>query len=73
MPTFRAYLLDQAGAITWAAWVDGAHLAEAQRKAHELCGVATPTVELCGVATPTVELWSATDRLPNDTHELDPV
>lgn len=63
MPTFRAYLLDQAGAITWAAWVDGAHLAEAQRKAHELCGVATPTVEL----------WSATDRLPNDTYELDPV
>lgn len=46
MQTFRAYLQDQAGAITWATWIDAAHLAEARRKAQDICGGATPTVDL---------------------------
>ncbi len=63
MQTFRAYLRDEAGAITWAAWIDAAHLAEATLRAQDLCGEATPTVDV----------WSATDRRPRDASRLDPV
>lgn len=62
MQTFRAYLQDHVGTITWAAWIDAAHLSEATRKAQDLSG-----------ATPTVDLWSATDRRPGAASELDPV
>jgi hypothetical protein len=63
MQTFRAYLQDDAGAITWAAWIDAVHLNDAKLKAQDLCGEATPTVEL----------WSETDRRPGSNCELDPV
>lgn len=63
MQTFRAYLQDGAGSITWAAWIDAAHLGEAKRKAQDLCGLAAPTVEV----------WSATDRRPDAACTLDPV
>lgn len=62
MQTFRAYLQDHAGTITWAAWIDADHLSEATRKAQYLSG-----------AAPTVDLWSATDRRPGAASELDPV
>ena len=63
MQTFRACLQDSAGAITWAAWIDAAHLAEAQLKAQDLCGDATPTVAM----------WFATDRRRHAACALDPV
>ena len=63
MQTFRAYLRDDAGVITWAAWVDAAHLVEAQGKARDLCGGGQPTVDL----------WSATDRRPSSACKLEPV
>jgi hypothetical protein len=63
MQTFRAYLQDDAGAITWAAWIDAAHLGEAKRKAQDLCGGASPTLDV----------WSATDRRPAAACELEPV
>jgi hypothetical protein len=63
MQTFRAYLQDDAGVITWAAWIDAAHLDEAKRKAQDLCGPAVPTIDL----------WSVTDRRPGAACELEPV
>jgi hypothetical protein len=63
MRTYRAYLQGPAGAITWAAWIDAARLDEAERKAQDLCGAATPTVEV----------WSDTDRRPAALCKLDPV
>jgi 4-alpha-glucanotransferase len=63
MQTFRAYLQDDVGAITWASWIDADHLDEAKRKARDLCGDATPTVDL----------WFVTDRRSSDVWELDPV
>jgi hypothetical protein len=63
MQTFRAYLQDDAGAITWASWIDADHLDEAKCKARDLCGDASPTVDL----------WSATDRRSYDACERDPV
>lgn len=63
MQTFRAYLQDDAGAITWAAWVEASDLAQAQRTAHDLCGGATPSLDL----------WFASDRRPGPGSELDPV
>jgi hypothetical protein len=63
MQTFRAYLQDAAGAITWAAWIDAAHLGEAQRQARDLCGAAAPTVEL----------WFETDRRLSEACVVDPV
>jgi hypothetical protein len=62
MQTFRAYLQDDTGAITWAAWIDAAHLAEAAVKAKALCGQA-----------PTLEVWSATDRRPGAGCKLEPI
>ena len=63
MQTFRAYLQDAAGRVTWAAWIDAAGLDEAIRKARDLCGQARPLVEV----------WSATDRRPAAGCQLDPV
>jgi hypothetical protein len=63
MQTFRAYLQDDTGAISWAAWIDAAHLSEATRKAQDLCGQPVPRVDL----------WWAADRRPDAACELDPV
>jgi hypothetical protein len=63
MQTFRAYLQDHTGALTWAAWIDAAHYSEAVQKARDLCGLAVPTVEV----------WSATDRRPSPDCILDPI
>lgn len=63
MQTFRAYLQDAAGTITWAAWIDAAHRDEAQGKA----GALRPG------ETPTLELWSATDRRPDAQSVLEAV
>lgn len=63
MQTFRAYLQNGVGAITWAAWIDAGHLDEAKLKAQSLCGEGTPTVDI----------WSATDRRPGASCKLEPV
>jgi hypothetical protein len=63
MQTFRAYIRDAAGEITWAAWIDAAHADEAQGKARALCAQGAPTVDL----------WSATDRRPGPGALLDAV
>jgi hypothetical protein len=63
MQTFRAYLQDDAGVITWAAWIEAPQLGEAKRKAQDLCGERVPTVDL----------WSATDRRLGEACVLDPV
>lgn len=46
MPTFRAYLLNPAGKITWGEWIEAADLAEARRLARKMCDGGHPTVEL---------------------------
>ena len=46
MPTYRAYLLNPAGRITWGDWIEAVDLEDARRKAHELCDGGHPTVEL---------------------------
>lgn len=61
--TFRAYLQDGAGRITWAAWIDAAHLDEAQGKARDLRPGERPMVDL----------WSATDRRPDPACTIEPV
>lgn len=53
MPTFRAYLLDPRGKITWGDWIEAADLDEAEAKARALCDAGSPTVEL----------WQGSDRL----------
>lgn len=63
MQTFRAYLKDHAGAITWAAWIEAADLSEATRKAPDLSGHAAPRLDM----------WSASDRRPDPAWKLDPV
>lgn len=63
MQTFRACLRDDAGAISWAAWIDAADLAEATLKAQDLSRAATLTVEM----------WFATDRRRHAACALDPV
>jgi hypothetical protein len=60
MQTYRAYLLDDSGKITWGEWIEAADLEEAEAKAHELCSEGSPTVEL----------WQGKDlvaELPCDT------
>lgn len=65
MRTFRAYMLNPAGKIVWADWIEAADLSEAEAKAHALCRDGAPTVELwegsrrvsdipCDEAQPTV-------------------
>ncbi len=46
MPTYRAYLLNAEGKITWGDWLDAADEAEAEAKARELCAQGTPMIEL---------------------------
>ncbi|HEY8617943.1 hypothetical protein [Phenylobacterium sp.] len=52
MRTFRAYLLNPAGRITWGEWIQAHDLAEAEAKARELCNAGVPVVELWEGATP---------------------
>ncbi|MBJ7413270.1 MAG: hypothetical protein JHD15_23330 [Phenylobacterium sp.] len=52
MQTFRAYLQDAAGTITWAAWIEAAHFEDARGRADALCAAGTPTVDL----------WSSSER-----------
>jgi hypothetical protein len=63
MQTFRAYLQDAAGTITWAAWIDAPHREEAESQARAL----RP-----GQAV-SLDLWSATDRRPDPACDLEPV
>jgi hypothetical protein len=46
MATYRAYLLDPSGKITWGEWIEAADQAEAEAKAHAMCDKGTPAVEL---------------------------
>ncbi len=46
MPTYRAYLLNAAGKITWGDWLDATDEQDAEAKAHALCSEGTPVVEL---------------------------
>ncbi|MCR5876869.1 hypothetical protein LRS10_23560 [Phenylobacterium sp. J426] len=46
MRTFRAYLLDPSGRITWGEWIEARDLPEAEAKARELCDAGSPIVEL---------------------------
>lgn len=52
MRTFRAYLLNPAGRITWGEWIQAADLTEAEGKARELCKGGVPMVELWEGAKP---------------------
>jgi hypothetical protein len=63
MQTFRAYVQDASGTITWAAWIDAAHREDAHGQAQAMRRGETPTLEL----------WSATDRRPDAACQLDPV
>lgn len=53
MPTFRAYLMNAAGNITWGDWIEAADQDEAEARARALCGEGAPTVEL----------WRGAERL----------
>ena len=46
MPTYRAYLLDDAGEIRRREWIEAGDDGEAIRKAHDLCTPKEPAVEL---------------------------
>ena len=46
MRTFRAYLLNPAGRITWGEWIEAQSLDEAEAIARTMCDAGTPTVEL---------------------------
>lgn len=63
MQTFRAYVQDAGGAITWAAWIEAAHLEDARTRAHAICPDETPTVEL----------WSSAERRVIPPDQLEPV
>lgn len=63
MQTFRAYLEDAAGTVTWASWIEAPHREDAQSQAHILCPDQTPNLDL----------WSATERRPDPSCQLDPV
>lgn len=63
MQTFRAYLQDAGGEITWASWVEAENLTEAKHAAQALCEGQAPTVDL----------WSATGRALAAGSVLDPV
>ena len=56
MPTYRAYLLDKSGKITWGEWVEAADQDEAVAMAHKLCEEGTPTVELWLGSKPVAEI-----------------
>ena len=63
MQTFRAYIQNASGTITWAAWIEAAHLDDARGLANALGQDQTPTLEL----------WSASERRLVGPHRLDPV
>ncbi|WP_374470896.1 hypothetical protein [Phenylobacterium sp.] len=63
MQTFRAYLQDAAGVITWAAWIEAANRDDAQGQA----------LALCPGQSPHLDLWSATERKLEASARLDPV
>lgn len=63
MQTFRAYLQDASGAITWAAWIEAEHREDAHSQA----------LALRPGQTPSLDLWSATERRLSGPHRLDPV
>lgn len=63
MQTFRAFLQDASGAITWASWVEAVDLAEARQAAQALCVGQSPSVDP----------WFATERLPAAGSVLEPV
>jgi hypothetical protein len=46
LQTFRAYLLNDEGRITWGEWIEAADEGEARAKAKALCSRGTPTIEL---------------------------
>ena len=52
MQTFRAYIQNASGAITWAAWIEAAHLDDARGMADAMRQDPAPTLEL----------WSASER-----------
>ena len=56
MPTFRAYILDRAGKITWGEWIEADSREEAEAKAKALCDKGHPTVELWKGAERVAEL-----------------
>lgn len=63
MQTFRAFLQDASGAITWASWVEAANLAQAKQVAQALSAGQAPNVDL----------WFTTGREPAPGSVLDPV
>jgi hypothetical protein len=63
MQTFRAYIQNPAGTITWAAWIEAADRDEAQGKANALCPGPAPSVDL----------WSASERRIDASWRLEPV
>lgn len=62
MPTFRAYLLDADGKITWAEWIEAASENEALDKAKAFCRDGVPTVEV----------WQGTKKVGEDHCFPDP-
>jgi hypothetical protein len=63
MQTFRAYIQDDAGAITWAAWIQAAHRDAAQAQAQAL----RPGQAL------SLDLWSAAGGRTYAASELEAV
>lgn len=63
MQTFRAFLQDASGAITWASWVEAATLAQAKQVAQVQCAGQAPSVDP----------WFTTAREPAPGSVLDPV
>jgi len=63
MQTFRAYIQDAAGTITWAAWIEAAHRDEAQVQAQAL----RPGQSL------SLDLWTTAERRLYAASELEPV
>jgi hypothetical protein len=46
MGTYRAYLLDTAGKIRWAEWIEAESVEAAEAQARTLCVGGTPVIEL---------------------------
>jgi hypothetical protein len=56
LQTFRAYLLDAQGKITWGDWIEAASEKDALEKAKALCREGIPTVEV----------WQGTRKIGED-------
>ena len=63
MQTFWAYVQDDAGALTWAAWIDAAHHDDAMQRAQDICGLMASTIEV----------WCASDRRTGPAGTVDPI